>query len=86
MVGGKESLGGVPLPMDFKSILIGYVWTGDANLDGVINSHDYDLLYRAWHFLPCGTADDAVRPRALRVSVSGTRWPGLPVATPNSVA
>jgi len=48
MVGGKESLGDVPLPGDFKSVLIGYTWVGDANFDGIINSADFDLIERAW--------------------------------------
>ena len=47
-VGGKEELEGVPLPEDFKSILIGYTWTGDANFDGVITTADYDLIDRTW--------------------------------------
>jgi len=45
-VGGLSHLEGVPV--DPTSILIKYTWTGDANLDGVINSNDYDLIDTAW--------------------------------------
>jgi len=45
-VGGLSHLEGVPV--DPTSILIKYGWTGDANLDGVINSNDYDLIDTAW--------------------------------------
>ena len=39
---GLSSFGGINV--DSTSILIGYTWYGDANLDGVVNSADISMM------------------------------------------
>ena len=34
--------------MSLASVLVGYTWYGDANLDGVVDSNDYDMIDNAW--------------------------------------
>jgi len=45
-VGGLTELDGVPIPAE--SVLVTHTWYGDANLDGIIDSNDYDLIDTAW--------------------------------------
>ena len=45
-IGDLEDLEGEPV--DETSILVKYTYTGDANLDGIINSHDYDRIDSNW--------------------------------------
>jgi hypothetical protein len=45
-LGGLTSLEG--LPVDLSSVLVKYTWYGDANLDGVVDSNDYDMIDNAW--------------------------------------
>jgi autotransporter-associated beta strand protein len=45
-LGGRDAFLGENV--DPTSILARYTWWGDANLDGVVNSHDYDLIDRNW--------------------------------------
>jgi len=41
-IGGLPHLDGEPVSAE--SVLVKYTWWGDANLDGVIDSNDYDLI------------------------------------------
>ncbi len=45
-IGDLTDLEGEPVPED--SVLVKYTWWGDANLDGIINSNDYDKIDTAW--------------------------------------
>jgi len=45
-IGGLSHLDGVPV--DPTSVLVKYTWWGDANLDGVVDSNDYDMIDNAW--------------------------------------
>jgi len=37
------TLSGLTVPHPAKSVLVKYTWSGDANLDGVVNGSDYAL-------------------------------------------
>ena len=41
-VGGKTTFEGEPV--DATAILVKYTWWGDANLDGVVDANDYDVI------------------------------------------
>jgi len=45
-LGGLADLEG--LPVDLSSVLVKYTYYGDANLDGVVDSNDYDMIDNAW--------------------------------------
>jgi len=45
-IGGLTTFGGVAV--DETSVLAGYTWWGDANLDGIVDSNDYDRIDNAW--------------------------------------
>ena len=45
-IGGLTEFAGVPV--DETSILCGYTWAGDVNLDGIVNSSDYDRIDSNW--------------------------------------
>ena len=45
-IGGLTEFAGVPV--DETSVLAAYTWWGDANLDGVVDSNDYDMIDTAW--------------------------------------
>jgi len=45
-LGGLTDLDGVPTPAE--SVLAKYTWYGDANLDGVVDTNDYDMINNAW--------------------------------------
>ncbi len=45
-IGGLTTFAGVTV--DETSVLLGYVWYGDANLDGVIDTNDYDRINTNW--------------------------------------
>jgi len=45
-LGGLADLDGVPTPAE--SVLAKYTWYGDANLDGVVDTNDYDMINNAW--------------------------------------
>jgi len=45
-IGGLATFGGVAV--DETSVLVGYTWYGDLNMDGVLDSNDYDLIDRTW--------------------------------------
>ena len=47
-VGGKTEFAGQAV--DATSVLVKYTWWGDANLDGVVNSNDYDRIDSNWLF------------------------------------
>jgi len=36
------------LAVDATTVLVKYTWFGDANLDGVVDSNDYDMIDNAW--------------------------------------
>jgi len=43
-----QSLTALGVLDDGEKVVVDYCWAGDANLDGVMNSHDYDIIDRAW--------------------------------------
>ncbi|KPK47228.1 MAG: hypothetical protein AMK72_08715 [Planctomycetes bacterium SM23_25] len=45
-IGGLTDLEGEPVSAE--SVLTAYTWWGDANLDGVVDSNDYDMIDNAW--------------------------------------
>jgi len=45
-IGGLNEFAGVPV--DETSVLAAYTWWGDANLDGVVDTNDYDMINTAW--------------------------------------
>ena len=45
-IGGLADLEGVAVPA--ASVLVKYTWWGDANLDGKVDSNDYDKIDTAW--------------------------------------
>jgi len=45
-LGGLTSFEG--RPVDLSSVFVKYTWYGDANLDGVVDSNDYDMIDSAW--------------------------------------
>jgi len=45
-IGGLADLEGEPVSAE--SVLVKYTWWGDANLDGVVDSNDYDMIDNAW--------------------------------------
>jgi len=45
-IGDMPDLEGVPVSAE--SVLVKHTWWGDANLDGVVNSNDYDMIDTAW--------------------------------------
>ncbi len=48
--GGKATFAGETV--DATSLLVMYTWWGDANLDGVVDANDYDIIDRAFLFTP----------------------------------
>ena len=48
--GGKTAFAGETV--DATSLLIMYTWWGDANLDGVVDANDYDIIDRGFLFTP----------------------------------
>ena len=48
-LGGLATFDG--LPVDESSVLVKYTWYGDANLDGVVDTNDYDMINTAWLLL-----------------------------------
>ena len=44
--GGKTEFAGQAV--DASSVLVAYTWWGDANLDGIVNSNDYDRIDSNW--------------------------------------
>ncbi|MBE3070992.1 MAG: PEP-CTERM sorting domain-containing protein, partial [Planctomycetes bacterium] len=49
-VGGKTTFAGEAV--DATSILVTYTWWGDANLDGVVDANDYDVIDKNYLFPP----------------------------------
>ena len=49
-VGGKAAFAGEDV--DPTSILVRYTWWGDANLDGVVDANDYDVIDKYFLFTP----------------------------------
>ena len=49
-VGGKTEFAGEEI--DASSILLKYTWWGDANLDGIVDANDYDVIDRNYLFMP----------------------------------
>jgi len=49
-VGGKETFAGEAV--DATSVLVHYTWWGDANLDGVIDANDYEVIDKGFLFTP----------------------------------
>ena len=47
-IGGLTALEGQPV--DATAVLVKYTWWGDANLDGLVNSNDYDRIDSNWLF------------------------------------
>jgi len=45
-VGGLADLEGEPVSLE--SVLVRYTWWGDANLDGIVDSNDYDMIDTNW--------------------------------------
>ena len=45
-IGGLAELAGVAVPAE--SVLVRYTWWGDANLDGKVDSNDYDRIDTNW--------------------------------------
>ena len=45
-IGNLDNLEGEAV--DVTSILVKYTWWGDANLDGVVDSNDYDMIDTTW--------------------------------------
>ena len=45
-IGGLTEFAGEPVSLE--TILVRYCWCGDANLDGVVDSNDYDRIDNAW--------------------------------------
>ncbi len=50
IVGGKTTFAGETV--DATSVLAGYAWCGDVNLDGVVDANDYDVIDRNFLFAP----------------------------------
>ncbi len=50
VVGGKTQFAGEAV--DATSVLVAYTWWGDANLDGVVDANDYDVIDRNFLFEP----------------------------------
>ena len=49
-VGGKTTFAGQAV--DATSVLAAYTWWGDANLDGVVDANDYDVIDKNFLFTP----------------------------------
>ena len=49
-VGGKTTFEGEPV--DATTVLAAYTWWGDANLDGVVDANDYDVIDKMFLFTP----------------------------------
>ena len=49
-VGGKTTFAGETV--DATSVLVKYTYWGDANLDGVVDANDYDIIDRNFLFPP----------------------------------
>ena len=49
-VGGKTAFEGEPV--DATAVLVKYTWWGDANLDGVVDANDYDVIDKNFLFTP----------------------------------
>ena len=49
-VGGKTQFAGEAI--DATSVLAAYTWWGDANLDGVVDANDYDVIDKNFLFTP----------------------------------
>ena len=47
-IGGLTDLEGEPVPAD--SVIVRYTWWGDADLDGKVDSNDYDRIDTNWLF------------------------------------
>ena len=45
-IGGLTHLEGEPVSAE--SVLVKHTWFGDANLDGVVDTNDYDMINTAW--------------------------------------
>jgi len=45
-IGGLAEFAGEPVSL--QSVLVAYCWYGDANLDGVVDTNDYDKINTAW--------------------------------------
>jgi len=45
-IGGLATFAGAPV--DETSVLAGYAWFGDANMDGVVDTNDYDRINTNW--------------------------------------
>jgi len=72
-VGGKTTFMGQTVP-DATSILARYTWWGDANLDGVVNSNDYDRIDTNWLLYGNG---QGTPPGGFRWSVGDFNYDGL---------
>ncbi len=48
--GGKTTFEGEPV--DATSVLVKFTWWGDANLDGVVDANDYDVIDKMFLFPP----------------------------------
>ncbi|MBE3135123.1 MAG: hypothetical protein IMZ55_16780, partial [Acidobacteria bacterium] len=48
--GGRSALEGKPV--DATAVLVKYTWAGDANLDGVVDANDYDVIDKNYLFEP----------------------------------
>ncbi len=49
-VGGKTTFEGEPV--DATAVLVKYTWGGDANLNGVVDANDYDVIDKSFLFTP----------------------------------
>jgi len=45
-IGGLAAFAGRPVSLE--AVLVGYCWYGDANLDGIVDSNDYDRIDTNW--------------------------------------
>ena len=72
-VGGKTTFMGQNVP-DATSILVRYTWWGDANLDGVVNSNDYDCIDTNWLLYGNG---QGTPPGGFRWSVGDFNYDGV---------
>jgi len=70
-IGGLAAFAGAPV--DATSVLVGYTWYGDANLDGVVDSNDYDRIDSNWLLW---TAEGRLPPGGFRWAVGDFNYDG----------
>ena len=71
-IGGLTELEGQPV--DATAVLVKYTWWGDANLDGLVNSNDYDRIDANWLFYGNG---QGTPPGGFRWAVGDFNYDGL---------